>query len=170
MAVTMAFPIRSAAASTSRSLTWAYRKVIVGSECPSILATVGKGTPLATAWLATVCRRSCTRRSSIPASCLARRQKARTSKSGLVGSLEDGNTYGLPVRGCRATMPRAAPLSQTVRGPVLASLNLRVSPSTSDHCNFRISPFLQPVRRSRRMTSACARRAGRCLTRRPRAL
>ena len=32
MTVAMAFPIRSAAASTSRSLTWAYRKVIVGSE------------------------------------------------------------------------------------------------------------------------------------------
>ena len=55
--------------------------------------------------------------------------------------------------------PRAASLSQTVRGPVLASLNLSASPSTSDHFNFRISPFRQPVRRSRRRAAAWSGRS-----------
>ena len=55
IAASMAFPMRSAAACRSRSPTWAYRRVIVGSACPSMRATVDRGTPRATAWLATVC-------------------------------------------------------------------------------------------------------------------
>ena len=47
----MIFPIRSAAAWASRSPTWAYRSVIVGSACPSVFATVDKAVPRATAWL-----------------------------------------------------------------------------------------------------------------------
>ena len=49
IAASMAFPMRSAAASRSRSSTWAYRRVILGSACPSIRATVSRGTPRATA-------------------------------------------------------------------------------------------------------------------------
>ena len=49
IAASMAFPMRSAAACRSRSPTWAYRRVILGSACPSMRATVGRETPRATA-------------------------------------------------------------------------------------------------------------------------
>ena len=64
----MAAPMRSAAASVSRSPTWAYRSVMLGCLWPSRRETTGSGTPRRTAWLANVCRRSCRRTSSIPAS------------------------------------------------------------------------------------------------------
>ena len=55
-------------------------------------------------------------------------------------------------------MALAARFNHTVRGPVLVSASLRTSPSTSDHFNFRISPFRQPVRRiSRIMSAGCCR-------------
>ena len=87
IAASMAFPMRSAAACRSRSPTWAYRRVITGSACPSIRATVDRGTPRATAWLATVCLRSCRRTSSSPASFRARCQRCSVSESGLPGSV-----------------------------------------------------------------------------------
>ena len=52
-------------------------------------------------------------------------------------------------------MDCAASLNQTCRGPVLVSASLSTGPSTSDHFSLRISPLRQPVRRSRRMMSAC---------------
>ena len=67
-------------------------RVIVGSECPSILATVDSATPWATAWLATVCRRSCRRTSSIPASFLAWYHRRIALEHGLAGNFGDGKT------------------------------------------------------------------------------
>ena len=163
IAAVMIDPTRSAAASASRSPTWAYLSVMVGCLCPSIRVTVGSGTPRATAWLATVWRTS-----PIPASSLARRQKGRLWQNGLAGSRVEGNTKVLPVRGWRAMTTCAASLSHTVRGLVLVLANLSMSPSTSDHRSVRISLFRQPVSRSRRMMSACGRREGRSSTSRSR--
>ena len=105
-------------------------------------------------------RKSCRRTSSIPASRLARHQRPRLRDCDLAGSLGDGNTKALPVRGWRVMTACAASLSHTVHGPVLASANLSMSPSISDHRSVRISLFRLPVSRSRRMTSACGRREG----------
>ena len=51
-----------------------------------------RGTPLATAWLATVCLRSCRRTSSSPAAFRARLQRCSMCESGLSECLGDGNT------------------------------------------------------------------------------
>jgi len=157
----MAAPMRSAAASVSWSPTWAYRSVMLGCLWPSRRETTGSGTPRRTAWLANVCRRSCRRTSSIPASLRTEYQSGRLCESGRLGSVGEGKTYAHPVRGCRSRMARAGALRKTRLGPVLASVRLRVSPSTSCQRRFTISLFRQPVSNRRRMMSACRARDGR---------
>ena len=161
-AAAMIAPTRSAAASTSRSPTCAYRSVKSAAydrACGRRSEVERHGPQLARHRMAKSCRRT----SSIPASRLAFARDRDCRTAALPGPSAKKNK-ALIVRGWRAMTACAPSLSQTVRGPVLASANLSMSPSTSDHRSFRISLLRQPVSSSRRMTSACARREGRSST------
>ena len=74
-------PTLSAAASSSRSATWAYLSVMLAWRCPSSFETTGSGTPFMTAWEAWVCRKSCSLTSPSPARCLAMYQKFHRARS-----------------------------------------------------------------------------------------